>query len=40
MIYRFITHHDLTDFRHWTVSFYGERGDNLLCFVASFACCR
>lgn len=38
MIVRYITHHDLHDYRHWRVSYYGERGDGLLCFVASFQC--
>lgn len=39
MIARFITHSDLHAYRHWRVTYYGERGDNLSCFVASWNCC-
>jgi hypothetical protein len=35
---RFITHHDLLDYQGWDVSYYGVRGDDLHCFVASFWC--
>ena len=39
MIARYITAADLHDYRHWTCQFYGWRGDDLECFVASFRCC-
>ena len=39
MIVRYITHHDLQAYRHWRVTYYGERGDGLMCFVASWTCC-
>lgn len=39
MIVRYITHHDLIDYRHWTVTFYAIRGDDKICFVASWTCC-
>jgi hypothetical protein len=39
MIARYITRADLNDYRHWRCTFYGWRGDDLECFVASFRCC-
>lgn len=40
-IARYITHNELEVYaRHgWRCSFYGWRGDNLECFIASFRCC-
>jgi hypothetical protein len=40
MIARYITHHDLELYIRlgWEVSYYGERGDGLQCYIASFTC--
>ena len=38
MIVRYITRPDLHAYRHWRVTFYGWRGDDLECFIASFRC--
>jgi len=41
MIARYITHHDVEFYTRlgWRCTYYGERGDDLTCFVASWFCC-
>lgn len=40
-LFRYITRADLNLYREngWRCTFYGWRGDDLECFVASFRCC-
>jgi hypothetical protein len=41
MIARYITYRDLEVYnRHgWRCTYYGHRGDDLQCFIASWLCC-
>lgn len=40
-IIRHITHLDVDAYRRlgWRCTYYGERGDGLDCFIASWLCC-
>ena len=42
MIVRYITGIDVPAYRRcgWRVTYYGIRGDDLDCFIASFRCCQ
>lgn len=41
MILRYITEPDLALYQRaaWRCTYYGIRGDGLICYVASFRCC-
>jgi hypothetical protein len=42
MIARYITQHEVEDYMRcgWQCSFHAIRGDNVICFVATFKCCE